>query len=354
MANTNRAPLLNKLTKALRHYKVSPPPKDRPLMETLLYAACLENSPPAAADAAFENLQTKFVEWNEVRVSTITELAEAMSGCFEPTVAAANMKRVLQGVFEAVYSFDLEALKKQNLGAAVKQLEKMANPTPFILNYAVQHSLGGHAIPLDRGAWETLVITGIATPQEAATGALTGLERAIPKNKGQEFASQLHQLGAEYLHNPQAPAVRKLLSGVNSAAVFPKRGESALKLPDPPPKPEKTDKKSDKPEAEKSKSKTDKTPKGKESVKAEAKAPAKSDPPRVKKGEKSPDKPADKGVDKSTEKTTDKSAEKSPEKAKSAGKSEPKGDGKKSANGKAKPAAAKKSPTKQLAKRKPR
>ena len=240
MANPQRAAQLAKLHKFLKsNYKPFPFDHKRPLLETAVFAALLENSPFEQAEQIFASLLQKYFDWNEVRVSTITELGESLAPLFDSPARATQLKKVLQGIFEAKYTFDIEILKKQNLGAAVKELQTMTGASSFIVNFVAQNSLGGHAIGLDRGAWEILVITGIATPQEAATGELSGLERTIPKNKGIEFFTLLHQAGAEYLHNPNSPTARKLITSVYSAAVFPKKGESALKLPEPKPAPAK-------------------------------------------------------------------------------------------------------------------
>jgi hypothetical protein len=238
MANPQRAAQLAKLHKVLKsNYKPFPFDHKRPLLEMAVFAALLENSPFEQAEQIFTSLLQKYFDWNEVRVSTITELGETLAPLFDSPARATQLKKVLQGIFEAKYTFDIEILKKQNLGAAVKELQTMTSASPFIVNFVAQNSLGGHAIALDRGAWEILVITGIATPQEAATGELSGLERTIPKNKGVEFFTLLHQAGAEFLHNPNAPTVRKLITSVNAAAVFPKKGESALKIPEAKPVP---------------------------------------------------------------------------------------------------------------------
>jgi hypothetical protein len=282
MANTQRLALLTKLQKVLKqYYKPVSPDKQYTMLEHMLYASCLENSPYDKAGAVYQRLKERFFDWNEVRVSTATELAEVMTDLFDASAAASQLKRVLQGTFDLTYSFELEQLKKQNLGVAIKQLEKMANPGSFVLHYGIQNALAGHAIPLDRGAWEILVITGIATPQEAATGHLTGLERIVPKNKGAEFGSLLHQLGVEYLANPQSPNVKKIITSINPQSVFPKRGESALKVPEPPPPPPKPEKPAKGPEKVSAKGKPEKgkpekaAAKTKEAAKAKDQKPAK-------------------------------------------------------------------------------
>jgi endonuclease III len=203
----------------------------------MLFACCLENAPHDKAIKTYEHLATAFFDWNEVRVSTVNELAESIKELPDPQAAASNLKRVLQTVFESTYSFELESMKKQNIGAGIKKLEKMDGASPFVVAFATQHALGGHFIPLDRGAADVLYIVGIATEAEKESGSVAGLERAIPKNKGLEFGSLLHQFAAEFFASPFSPQVKALLLAVNPAAKdrMPKRGQK--KEPAAPPAP---------------------------------------------------------------------------------------------------------------------
>ncbi len=237
MANTNRTALLNKAHRVLKqHYKPAPPPAERPLLEHMLFACCLENASLELATKVYEHLSKSFFDWNEVRVSTLTELSEAMQGLPDPMSAASNLKKILQGVFESTYSFDLETLKKQNISAGIKHLEKLGGASPFIVAYITQSALSGHAIPLDQGALEVLTAVGAITEAEAQSNKPLGLERAIPKSKGIEFASLLHQLAAEYVANPFSPNVKKILTAINPEAKLPKRGVKKEAEPAPAPK----------------------------------------------------------------------------------------------------------------------
>ena len=211
MANPNRMALLTKMHKVLKkHYKPAPIP-DRPVLEHLLYACCLENARYEQADKAFIAVSTSFFDWNEVRVSTVKELAEVMNMLPTATAAATHLKRALQSVFESTYSFDLEPLKKQNLGQAQQRLKKLEGTTPFSIGFLTQATLGGHAIPLDRGLMQVFAVLGLVSAADLAAGVVPGLERAIPKTKGVEFASLAHQLGAEMIANPYSPNLHKIL-----------------------------------------------------------------------------------------------------------------------------------------------
>ena len=124
MATSNRAAIYNKLYKILKkHYKPVSTVSNRSVLEHMLYASCLENSFFDKADFVYENVQNTFYDWNEVRVTTVAELSEIMPGLYDPSVAATRLKKVLQNVFESCYSFEIESLRKQNIGKAIKLLE---------------------------------------------------------------------------------------------------------------------------------------------------------------------------------------------------------------------------------------
>ncbi|MCI0360613.1 MAG: hypothetical protein L0211_19225 [Planctomycetaceae bacterium] len=215
--STNRTAILTKTHKVLKkHFKPIAPPNDRTVLDHLLYACCLENSRFEAADEAFARLKELFFDLNEIRVTTVTEISEGMSGVPDASAAAQRVKRALQSVFESNYSFDLEGLKKQNIGKAEKDLERIQGTTPFVRAYVTQNALGGHSIPVSRGALEALCAVGVINDVEADKGQVPGMERAIPKNKGVEFGSLLQQLGAELYASPGSSKVKSILGEIDS------------------------------------------------------------------------------------------------------------------------------------------
>ena len=219
MTAPSRTAQLTRLYKILRkHYTPVSPDPNRSVLEHLLFASCLENAHYAPAEEAFGGLVHTFFDWNEIRVSSIRELAEVMAGLPEPAAAANRVKRVLQSIFEATYCFDLEALRKQNLGPAVERLKKIEGTTGFSVAYVVQVALGGHSIPLDAGTLGVLRLVDLVSEEDAAKGIVPGLERAISKQHGLEFASLLHQLGADYVAGPYRPELHGTLLEIEPAA----------------------------------------------------------------------------------------------------------------------------------------
>jgi hypothetical protein len=235
----NRQQLISKLHKVLRsHYKPIAANTSRPVLEQVLYACCLENAAYDAAEKSLQRLLQAYFDLNEIRVTTVAELAEVLSDLPDPPRAALALRRVLQGVFESTYNFSLENAKKHSISHGLKTLEHLHGIPPFVVHYVALTGLGGHFVPLDLGALSALYLVGIISQEEYDSGKVAGLERFVPKKVAGEFTSLLHQFGVDVLGNLHGTAVRKLLQAANPAARdrFPKRGES-LPAPNPPPPP---------------------------------------------------------------------------------------------------------------------
>ena len=232
MSAKNRADLINKLFKiAKKEYEFIKPASNRNVFEHMLYGCCLENSTHAAADEAFAKLQENFCDWNEVRVTTVDELAETGKGLGSPQENGLSIKQTLYGIFEKYFTYDLDFLKKENLGKSVATFETFKGVTNFVISYVSQNGLGGHSIPIDRSMMSMFYVLGIVTEDEAAKGRVPGLERTIAKSKGVEFFSVVHQMAVAFASSPFSTAVREKLLKINPAAKerFPKRASKKKK-----------------------------------------------------------------------------------------------------------------------------
>ncbi|MEM7783879.1 MAG: hypothetical protein AAF623_11045 [Planctomycetota bacterium] len=243
MSAKNRADLINKLFKYAKKNYSFIKPANRGVLEHLIYGCCLENSTFEAADEAMGRLQENFFDWNEVRVTTVAELAESCKGVSVPEETAKSIKKTLHGVFEKYYTYDLEFLKKENLSRAVQTFERFKGVSPFVISYVAQNGLSGHSIPLDRAMMRLFYTIGIVSEDEADSRKVSGLERTIPKAKGVEFFVLTHQLAAEFEAGMFKPTVRDKVAklGTDSKSRLPKRGmkkTDPIKEVIPPPPPE--------------------------------------------------------------------------------------------------------------------
>lgn len=226
MAAISRTAQFARLHKILKkYYKPAAYETNRTVLEQLAFASLLEDAHYERAEEAYAALTHTYFDWNEIRVTSVTELAEVMSMLPDPRTAGQRLKRILQSIFEDTYKFDLEDKRKQNIGTTIKWLEKLNGCTRFVIAFVVQMALGGHAIPVDSSTLKVLRLVDLITDKDQQAGVVPGLERAVSKSKGVEFGSLLHQLGADFAVNPYSPAVREILLQIcpEAAQRLPKR-----------------------------------------------------------------------------------------------------------------------------------
>lgn len=184
----DKSKIIAKLVKRLKkEFGATPKREQLPVLESMVFSVCLENSTYEAADAAFDRLKTEFFDWNEIRVSTITDLEPVFEGVHEPEWCAMRVRYLLYYVFDHQFSYDFDGLKKKPMELSQKQLSKIKHLTPFSRNYIVQKSLGSHIIPVDDRMTRTAVWLGlipVGADEENAAELLKGIIRKVD---GPEF-----------------------------------------------------------------------------------------------------------------------------------------------------------------------
>ena len=112
MASVNRTAVLDQAPQGSEEALPTgqPPPPGRSLLENLLFACCLENAPLRHGRAGVPSRLDRVLRLER----SPRQHGQGTGGSDEDaartrTAAANGLKRALQGVFEANYSFDLEA-----------------------------------------------------------------------------------------------------------------------------------------------------------------------------------------------------------------------------------------------------
>ena len=196
-------------------------PPQRTVLETLMYAALLENATFDKADLAYTVLENYYIDWNEIRVCSVRELADTLMDLPNPETAADRIRKTLQGVFEKTYMFDLEDMRKKGKALAehIKTLESMSAGTPYMIQYVAQVALDGHLIPFDEASLRIMRRLGLSQVSSDGREVCIGLDRVILKKSSLTFAAQLHHFAAGYYDVPDAPELLSQLSAIDSEAV---------------------------------------------------------------------------------------------------------------------------------------
>jgi len=184
--------ICKKLTVALKK-KYPAPAKypSLPVMETMLYAICLDNNTPQEAQDLYDRVLKGFHDLNEMRVSSTEELEDLISPTPFSELRAIRMRDVLHHVFENEYKFDYEGLKRKTLEQAIKILNRVRSLSWFVRAYVLHHNLGAHVLPIDDQMHAILCWLGIGAPEAGPEQTAEGLRGFIRKTEGSEFCHYL-------------------------------------------------------------------------------------------------------------------------------------------------------------------
>jgi len=170
----------------------------RPILEEVVYAILREGATPGQATVAYGKLKEAFFDWNEVRVSTVSEVSDAMHGLPDSGAKSQRIIELLQEIFEDLYAFNLDDIAKKGVKQAAKQLARYKSGVgDFTVAWVTQKSLGGHAVPIDGPSLRVLHRLGIVDPEQDELESIRGtVEHYIPKASGAEFTERLINFAA--------------------------------------------------------------------------------------------------------------------------------------------------------------
>jgi endonuclease III len=209
-ATMSKQQVLNQVLEAVE--SVPPPVAQVRVLEQFLYGICREDSTPEMANQAYTRLHTDFYDWNEVRVSSVREIEDAMIGLSDPQARAERVIAFLQDVFESTFSFDLEAIQKKGMKHAAKELKGLKAANDYVVAWVVQRTLGGHAIPVDASTLRTARRLGLIEAEDPES-ARSSLEHLVPKSKGIQFTDAISILAEQVCWDEEMQCGRCPLKG---------------------------------------------------------------------------------------------------------------------------------------------
>jgi hypothetical protein len=176
-----------------RSRKVSVLTYEEPV-DALVYAAVSQDCTESQAGSAIKRIKENFVDFNDLRVARPEEISEVLGQDFPFAHETAKMLAgLLMAVFNKYNMLSLQGLRKLGKRPAKVLLEKLAGATPFVVDYCMLTSLGGHAIPLTPKMMEYLKTNGLIDAEAGYEDAEGFLCRQIAMKKAYEFYSLLRR-----------------------------------------------------------------------------------------------------------------------------------------------------------------
>ena len=200
----DKSQVCRKLVTALQKlYGKSVPKIDLSVVETMLFAACLEDNPWTAAETSLKKILSSYFDLNEIRVSSVTELEQTLAPLKDADWKGLRIRSILRHVFETTYSYDYEKLRRQTQEQAVKTLKKVNDITPFIRDFILHEILGSHVICLDTSMLTAATWLGLVPAKSDVHDASEYLKGGIKKSEVSEFCHLLRCLATDPKYVPR-------------------------------------------------------------------------------------------------------------------------------------------------------
>ncbi len=157
-------------------------------VEALICGILSERMSESAAQKAFREITRSFVDWNDLRVARVEEVAEALG---RPTVVgratAWALLSALRKIFDEYHKISLAALKKLGKRPARQDLEKIDGVSRFVVNYCLLTALDAHAIPVTEPMADYLRHRGVIEKNADEEDVDSFLTRCVAAKDAYEF-----------------------------------------------------------------------------------------------------------------------------------------------------------------------
>ncbi len=177
---------------------------DDPLKQ-LIYAVLSEDNSPTRARTAMTRLLANTIDYNDLRVSTPTELASIIeSDILNAVEKTGVLIEVLGSIYARENSVALSKSKTRNRKDARAYLEGLSGMTPYVLSGTMLWAFDEHAIPLDEQMLAVLKKEGLVDPDATMAEAQGFLRRHISAGDAKLFTALLKRHTAQKA--PKTPA----------------------------------------------------------------------------------------------------------------------------------------------------
>ena len=141
--------------------------KVRPSLDQLVQSILWHNASVRRGTRAFRELKRAFVDWNEVRVSPVAEVAGAISSARWAMLCAESIRRVLWNLFETRNVVSLDFLKDMSTAQARACLQELPGVSRDLADEILLFSLGADLLPTSEGAARMCYRLGLTASDRA-------------------------------------------------------------------------------------------------------------------------------------------------------------------------------------------
>jgi endonuclease-3 len=156
--------------------------------------------PARRAEQAFARLKRDFVDWNEVRVSSLEEIQGTLGSCMSAASLAEAIRRLLGEVHRSQHETSLEFLNELTIAEVRKYLRSLDGVGPSTIDLVLRLKKATGVVPLDKSSERVLVRMGVVPSGYSAKQKQRFLRRLVPDDKVVVFHRSLMDLARQVCH----------------------------------------------------------------------------------------------------------------------------------------------------------
>lgn len=172
-------------------------------IEAMIFAVLCENSTEPCSKSALKKIQSHFVDFNDLRVARVEEIAEVIGADIESSEKCAlRLTSLLNAVFQKYDCLAPEDFANTGKKGIKEILEKLNGITNFICRYIMLTVFDAHAIPLTEKMIQHLKTYNIVDPAGENEQIAAFIERQISAANAYAFYALVRH--DSELTNPKA------------------------------------------------------------------------------------------------------------------------------------------------------
>jgi hypothetical protein len=168
MSAKTEAPNPAKLASFLRKHgpagnalKAALEPDGMDLVDLFVQSYMLWQAPSSDAAAALKRLKSAFFDWNDLRVSLVSDIVDVIGHRhWRAADRVSRMRDAMNGIFRREHKVSLERLRTLMKRDAVNYMETLPGMIPFVANRVLLVGVDFHSVPVEEFGLQMLVQSG--------------------------------------------------------------------------------------------------------------------------------------------------------------------------------------------------
>lgn len=136
-------------------------PEGMDLVDLFVQSYMLWQAPSSDAAAALKRLKSAFFDWNDLRVSLVSDIVDVIGHRhWRAADRVSRMRDAMNGIFRREHKVSLERLRTLMKRDAVNYMETLPGMIPFVANRVLLVGVDFHSVPVEEFGMQMLVQAG--------------------------------------------------------------------------------------------------------------------------------------------------------------------------------------------------